>query len=585
MKCCAVLCTLLAATHAASAFKDTYTCDLPGALPEVKSCDACIDGSESKTVIRVSDKTCIDRQVFSAEFWGYDLTAMVIWFLAAGLATSAGVGGGGIYVPLGMILVLFEYKAATGLSQASIFGASLGGLLLNMRNRHPTADRPLIDLDMALFLAPMELAGAVCGVLIQSTLPKWLTLLLMFVILGMTAFRTLKKGRETWKKEVKANREKKAKKAQADKDQEQKKHAALEEGNTILSSAPVEIEDVRKTAEGDLKDENAAKELAEVLSPKLEQAASQADASASDAAPRRQPEPTPDTTDGSEDAVDNNRDASPRSNDENKAVSVEDVDLSGVSPELIKQASKVKGPHHSADTWLAKDASRPSKKFGYLFIVWIVQIIFLFLKGSKKLESIVGVSTCSPEYWVLTVLSLLWLVGFALAMGRRAVSKSVRKAVVGFDFQQGDVRWTWKSFRFYSIWTFIAGIIAGLIGIGGGMVLGPLMLLMGLPSQVSTATTATMVVITSSAIAIGYVVAGIVPWTYFVLFFSVTFVGALVGKLKIDAVVKQKGLSSILIFVLGGIITFASLFAFILMFMDLGERSWVPNGPTNPCAA
>ena len=167
---------------------------------------------------------CFDRRLFQARnvdetdhenyyrFLWHDLAGAIIWFLMAGVATACGVGGGGIYVPLGHLLLQFAPKPASGLSQASIFGASLGGILLNARCRHPvhkirhdppaeateeerlghrvdltplqekaytTAGnkfytRPLINFDMALFLSPMEMAGAVLGVLIQTILPNWL---------------------------------------------------------------------------------------------------------------------------------------------------------------------------------------------------------------------------------------------------------------------------------------------------------------------------------------------------------------------------------------------------------------------------
>ena len=55
------------------------------------------------------------------------------------------------------------------------------------------------------------------------------------------------------------------------------------------------------------------------------------------------------------------------------------------------------------------------------------------------------------------------------------------------------------------------------------MVLGPLMLQMGLLPQVSTATTATMIVLTSSSLAVLYVVGGLVPWSYALVFFAVAF--------------------------------------------------------------
>jgi hypothetical protein len=51
--------------------------------------------------------------------------------------------------------------------------ASLAGLILNSQANHPTADRPVIDLDMALLLAPMEMAGAILGQIIQKMLPDW----------------------------------------------------------------------------------------------------------------------------------------------------------------------------------------------------------------------------------------------------------------------------------------------------------------------------------------------------------------------------------------------------------------------------
>ena len=165
-----------------------------------------------------------------------------------------GVGGGGIYVPLGILLLQFAPKPASGLSQASIFGASLGGLIINIRAKHPNkkirdfpcqrdADgnivlppedddededeepdaeyvanrafslrysmhtgvkyytRPLIDYDMALFLAPMEMAGAVLGKLIQAILPNWLYLMIASVILGFTSYKTYKKFFATRAKE------------------------------------------------------------------------------------------------------------------------------------------------------------------------------------------------------------------------------------------------------------------------------------------------------------------------------------------------------------------------------------------------
>jgi uncharacterized membrane protein YfcA len=166
--------------------------------------------------------------------------ASIIWFLVAGIAVSCGVGGGGIYVPMGMILLRFPPKPSAGLSQACIFGAGIGGLFINARKHHPDrhirdtkglpsekglgkivpyetnmthtqieADRkrylqggdghrkfytrPVIDYDLLLLMAPMELAGAVFGVTVQRVLPDWLFLSFAVVVLGFTCYKTFKK--------------------------------------------------------------------------------------------------------------------------------------------------------------------------------------------------------------------------------------------------------------------------------------------------------------------------------------------------------------------------------------------------------
>jgi uncharacterized membrane protein YfcA len=73
-----------------------------------------------------------------------------------------GVGGGGIFVPVGNLLLNLGPKSATALSQASILGSSVGGVVLNLRNKHPVDPRrPVIDLDLVLLLAPMQMGGAV----------------------------------------------------------------------------------------------------------------------------------------------------------------------------------------------------------------------------------------------------------------------------------------------------------------------------------------------------------------------------------------------------------------------------------------
>jgi len=518
--------------------------------------------------------TCFYRKIFSANenptsYLWRDIVGMFVWFCAAGVATACGVGGGGIYVPLGIVLIGFAPKPASGLSQCSIFGASLGGLLLNLRNMHPytskiqktgeVADgegnatserafsdiktnddgepdtaterfftRPLIDYDMALFLAPMEMAGAVLGVVIQTILPNWLYLFISAVILGYTAKKTYVKWWTTRAKEL-------AKKAtlQSDATPQEQVALAVNDGENPNPTITTTTEISKAPAPTPSKD--GAEEI-EVKADIPEGVA--------------------------------NGDAS-------------DPDEGLVDSQAVMDAEKIA----KRITFLEHDARQyPLEKLVSFGILWLGLTILTFMKGGKGVGSLVGIDCTSPWYYVLIGCQFLWTFGFALYYAIKLMRETTVKKACGYPFHAQDVQWDFAKTRFYAFFTFVAGIVAGLIGIGGGMVLGPLMLVMGIYPRVSTATTATMIVLTSSSVAILYVTSGLVPIPYALTYFCTCFTGALVGKTKIDAYVKKTGKSSILIFLLASIIAIATLFALGIALLRLDDNNWCFSGLKDFCS-
>lgn len=498
-------------------------------------------------------KQCFDRKLLSkanpspAYLWR-DIFGMLVWFFAAGVATACGVGGGGIYVPLGIILINFAPKPASGLSQCSIFGASLGGLILNLRNMHPYSSklvktgavgaeaerveadiatnesgeadtdttryftRPLIDYDMALFLAPMEMAGAVLGVVIQTVLPNWLYLFTAAVILGFTARKTYLKWWSTRAKEM-------------------AKAAALE------SDATSQEEVALTTADANGSGDKPSDPEAPAQAPSSEGVEIKAE---------EVPAMVAEDASTSDDMV-----------EEEEEVVMDDE----------KMAKRL--------YFLERDARQyPVEKLVCFAVLWAGLTLLTFLKGGKGVPSLVGIDCTSPWFGVLIGLQFLWTFGFAAYFAIKVMKETMEKKACGYPFHEQDVLWDFPKTRFYSFFTFVAGIVAGLIGIGGGMVLGPLMLVMGIYPRVSTATTATMIVLTSSGVAISYVTSGLVPWEYAITFFCVCFTGALVGKTKIDGYVKKTGKASILIFLLATIIALATFGALLIALLRLNAADW-----------
>jgi uncharacterized membrane protein YfcA len=381
-------------------------------------------------------------------------------------------------------------------------------------------ERPLIDYDMALFLAPMEMAGAVLGVLIQKILPNWLYLTLAAIILGFTSYKTYNKYLDTRNKE---------RAAAAD---------ATEQGDDPVAAAAVEQE------AGDPPPKHKTEDF---TMDQTEELSSSGNSGSSD----RQRE-------GEDEAVEENKEEEP-----------EPLDNGVIDEEKVARRQ-----------FLLEQDSRqyPKEKLLALLVLWIGLILLTFFKGGKGVDSIVGITCASPWYAALIAIQFLWTLGFATFFAMKLIKSTEEKKAVGYPFHPQDVLWDFSKTRFYACFTFVAGVVAGLIGIGGGMVLGPLMLVMGIHPRVSSATTATMIVLTSSSVAILFVTAGLVPWQYAVCFFCVCFCGAVIGKTYIDAYVKRTGKASLLIFLLATIICLATLGCVVIVFTRLAASNWCLSG-------
>ena len=119
---------------------------------------------------------------------------MICVFFAGIFVSGAGIGGGGLYIPIMMLIVDFPTSYAIPTSKAIIFGGSLAVTLFNINKRHPYYERPLINYNVASMIEPISWLGTVIGVIINSVIPDWLLYTVQFILFSYTAWSTFKKG-------------------------------------------------------------------------------------------------------------------------------------------------------------------------------------------------------------------------------------------------------------------------------------------------------------------------------------------------------------------------------------------------------
>lgn len=178
------------------------------------------------------------------------------------------------------------------------------------------------------------------------------------------------------------------------------------------------------------------------------------------------------------------------------------------------------------------------KELGLLVFVWVA---FLILQISKNYTA-----TCSIWYWVLNLLQIPVAVGVS---SYEAVSLYKGNKVIA---SKGDTETNLRVHQLilYCFCGIMAGVVGGLLGLGGGFILGPLFLELGIPPQVSSATATFAMTFSASMSVVEYYLLHRFPVPYALYFVGVATVAAFVGQHVVRRLILVMGRASLIIFIL-----------------------------------
>lgn len=119
---------------------------------------------------------------------------------------------------------------------------------------------------------------------------------------------------------------------------------------------------------------------------------------------------------------------------------------------------------------------------------------------------------------------------------------------INYPYHSSDVKWNYDIIIAYPIYSFFGGIMAGLLGIGGGLIFGPLLLELGLNPIVSTATSNFLVLLTSCSTSLQFILIGAMNYKYGLYCTVCSTLGSYLGTMAIQRLLEKTGRPSVLIF-------------------------------------
>lgn len=183
-------------------------------------------------------------------------------------------------------------------------------------------------------------------------------------------------------------------------------------------------------------------------------------------------------------------------------------------------------------------------KLKFVIIPFLVMVVLSLLRESKYIPK------CSFLYWILFFSFFLFALVINFICLLHVQHEHNYRISIGFPYDNKDILWETSKCIKMSVTGLISGFIAGTIGIGGGVVLGPLLLGLGIYPVVSTVTTNFLVLLTSSSTSLQFILNGLMNFEYAIIGTSFSILGSYVGTKIVHFYFKKTGRESILIFAL-----------------------------------
>merc|ERR1719486_1770011 len=122
------------------------------------------------------------------------------------------------------------------------------------------------------------------------------------------------------------------------------------------------------------------------------------------------------------------------------------------------------------------------------------------------------------------------------------------------DVPEGMLAWTPSTLWMYPLVSTTAGFLGGFLGIGGGIIMGPLLLELGMTNEASQATTAMFVFLSSSLATIQFVVLGKTMPQFVAWFTFWVVLSTFIGQTGIDYLLRKYKRASVIVLSIAGII-------------------------------
>ncbi|KAK8954755.1 hypothetical protein KSP39_PZI002020 [Platanthera zijinensis] len=192
----------------------------------------------------------------------------------------------------------------------------------------------------------------------------------------------------------------------------------------------------------------------------------------------------------------------------------------------------------------------PLRKMMILLIIWVTFFLLHLLLGSKDSKSMMHIRQCGGAFWFITLLQVPIAIMFTLYILYEIGHTNHPIPNQQRDELEAETRSRIKDLPMliFPSAALLSGTMGGLFGIGGGLLINPVLLQIGVPPQVTAGTTSFMVLFSSSMSLVQFSILGMKDVNQALVFSGLCFISSIIGILIIQRAIERSGRASLIVF-------------------------------------
>ncbi|KAF3450464.1 hypothetical protein FNV43_RR06547 [Rhamnella rubrinervis] len=186
----------------------------------------------------------------------------------------------------------------------------------------------------------------------------------------------------------------------------------------------------------------------------------------------------------------------------------------------------------------------PWMKLGILVLVWCSFCFVYLLRGNRDGQGITDIEPCGVGYWILSAFQIPLALVYTAWMLRRKIAFHIKLHTTR---RPADSKWTVEQTHLPRNGTISRGS-GWCLWNGGGMLISPLLLQVGIAPEVTAATCSFMVFFSSTMSAFQYLLLGMEHIDMATIFATICFVASLLGLVVVHRAIQKYGRASLIVF-------------------------------------